>query len=114
MTRCGTVQAEVWKTRSVAAATFDIAPCRQLSSRLLLLIIDLFRRRFNLMSGIQAHLCSIVRQLGICITITAALSSNLRSAHAVVVISDGFGDADRNNDGAITGYDTDLNDSGTF
>ena len=36
------------------------------------------------------------------------------AAPAVVVISDGFGDADRNNDGAITFYDTDLNDSGTW
>ena len=35
-------------------------------------------------------------------------------ALAVVVISDGFGDADRNNDGVIASYDTDLNDSGTF
>jgi len=32
----------------------------------------------------------------------------------VVRISDGFGDADRNNDNAITFYDTDLNDSGTW
>jgi hypothetical protein len=36
------------------------------------------------------------------------------SATAAVVISDGFGDADRNNDGAITFYDTDINDSGTW
>lgn len=35
-------------------------------------------------------------------------------ALAVVKIFDGFGDADRNNDGAITFYDTDLNDSGTW
>ena len=35
-------------------------------------------------------------------------------ARAVVVISDGFGDADRNNDGAITVYDTDINVSGTL
>jgi hypothetical protein len=31
-----------------------------------------------------------------------------------VKYSDGFGDADRNNDGAITFYDTDVNDSGTW
>jgi hypothetical protein len=31
-----------------------------------------------------------------------------------VIISDGFGDADRNNDGAVTFYDTDVNDSGTW
>jgi hypothetical protein len=35
-------------------------------------------------------------------------------ALAVVVISDGFGDADRNNDGTIGTLDTDWNDSGTF
>jgi hypothetical protein len=35
-------------------------------------------------------------------------------AFAVVKYSDGFGDADRNNDGAITFYDTDLNNSGTW
>jgi hypothetical protein len=66
------------------------------------------------MLGTQARITSIVRQLGICITIAAALSANMRSTHAAVKIFDGFGDADRNNDGAITGYDTDLNDSGTF
>jgi hypothetical protein len=36
------------------------------------------------------------------------------SAPGVVVISDGFGDADRNNNGVIEFYDTDLNDSGTW
>ena len=66
------------------------------------------------MSGTRARFASIVRQLGICIAIAAALSANIRSAHAVVKIFDGFGDADRNNDGSITGYDTDINDSGTF
>jgi hypothetical protein len=35
-------------------------------------------------------------------------------AHAAVEYADGFGDADRNNDGAITFYDTDVNDSGTW
>ena len=66
------------------------------------------------MTGLRTRFTSIVRHLGICITIAAALSANVRSAHAVVMISDGFGDADRNNDGAVTGYDTDINDSGTF
>jgi hypothetical protein len=66
------------------------------------------------MSGTRARFNSIVRQFGICITIAVTLSANVRSASAVVKIFDGFGDADRNNDGAITGYDTDLNDSGTF
>lgn len=36
------------------------------------------------------------------------------AAVAVVVISDGFEDADRNNDGTIGTLDTDWNDSGTF
>jgi hypothetical protein len=35
-------------------------------------------------------------------------------AAAVIVLSDGFGDADRDNDGVIEFYDTDLNDSGTW
>ena len=35
-------------------------------------------------------------------------------AQAAVVISDGFGDADRNNDGTVALYDTDINDSGTL
>jgi hypothetical protein len=51
----------------------------------------------------------------VCIT-TAAIAAFFfqAPAPAVVVIFDGFGDADRNNDGAITFYDTDLNDSGTW
>jgi len=66
------------------------------------------------MIGTPARFTSIVRQLGICITIGAVLSANVRSAYAVVRIFDGFGDADRNNDGLVNSYDTDLNDSGTF
>src|SRR5207248_93681 len=66
------------------------------------------------MTGTRTRFKTIVRQFGICICTAAALSAGIRPAHAVVRIFDGFGDADRNNDGAITGYDTDLNDSGTF
>src|SRR4051794_3686930 len=51
-------------------------------------------------------------QIAVCLTL--AFSMNVPSARAVVVLYDGFGDADRNNDGAITAYDTDLNDSGIF
>jgi hypothetical protein len=71
-------------------------------------------RRSNLMAGTRARFISSLRQLGICITIIALVSPNVPSAHAVVKIFDGFGDADRNNDGAIASYDTDWNDSGTF
>lgn len=66
------------------------------------------------MTGTRARFTCIFRQLGICIAIAAALSVNIRSAHAVIKVFDGFGDADRNNDGLINGYDTDINDSGTF
>ena len=37
-----------------------------------------------------------------------------KPAFSAVVIFDGFGDADRNNDGSVTFYDTDINDSGTW
>ena len=42
------------------------------------------------------------------------MASFATPAQAVVKIFDGFGDGDRNNDGAITPYDTDLNVSGTL
>lgn len=49
---------------------------------------------------------------GVCgICLCCAFASN---AHAVVKILDGFGDADRNNNGVVEFYDTDLNDSGTW
>ncbi len=66
------------------------------------------------MTGIRAQVNSLVRQLGICICIAAVLSVSARSAHAVIVISDGFGDADRNNDGQVAFIDTDINQSLTF
>jgi hypothetical protein len=66
------------------------------------------------MTGTGTRFCVLIRQLGFCIAVAAAFIASTRTAQAVVVISDGFGDADRNNDGAITSYDTDLNDSGTF
>jgi len=59
------------------------------------------------MSRTRARFSSIVRQLGICIAVAAALSTDIRSANAVVVISDGFGDADLNNNGIAA----ELNDS---
>jgi len=66
------------------------------------------------MTGTRTRFNYIVQQLGVCITIAAALSVNIRSAYSEVVVFDGFGDADRNNDGLITSYDTDINNSGTF
>jgi len=63
----------------------------------------------------QARLfASLMRQLATCVAVCGALGSSVPYAHAVVKIFDGFGDADRNNDGQITGYDTDLNDNGTL
>jgi hypothetical protein len=47
------------------------------------------------------------------VTVVASLSLS-PVALAEVVIFDGFGDADRDNDGVIEFYDTDLNDSGTW
>jgi hypothetical protein len=44
----------------------------------------------------------------------AALIVGVIPARATVVISDGFGDADRNNDGVIGLYDADINNSGTL
>jgi hypothetical protein len=66
------------------------------------------------MTGTGTRICVLIRQLGVCVALAAALGTSVRSAYAVVVYTDGFGDADRNNDGAITSYDTDWNDSGTF
>lgn len=44
----------------------------------------------------------------------AALLASSASGSWAVVITDGFGDADRNNDGAINFYDTDVNLSDTW
>jgi hypothetical protein len=66
------------------------------------------------MTGTGTRFSYIIRQIGICVCMAAALGANVRSIRATVVISDGFGDADRNNDGQITFYDTDINDSGTW
>ncbi len=66
------------------------------------------------MTGVSAKRHSLKRQFLFCIAIIASAVLIQTRAIAVVKISDGFGDADRNNDGAITPYDTDLNDSGTF
>lgn len=52
--------------------------------------------------------------LSSCIVVFCTTVVGLSPAHAVVKIFDGFGDADRNNDGVIDFYDTDLNDSGTW
>ena len=65
-----------------------------------------------LMSGNRAVSRWTLRRLAICASVIATLSIQSTS-YAVVMIFDGFGDADRNNDGCIT-VDTDLNDSGTL
>jgi hypothetical protein len=64
------------------------------------------------MSGIRTRQAWLIR-----LAIGAAAAGALgcfAQARAAVVIFDGFGDADRNNDGAITFYDSDINDSGTW
>jgi hypothetical protein len=66
------------------------------------------------MSGTRARFNSLVRQLGICITIALAVISNVRPACAVVKIFDGFGDADVDNNGiAAEPADTDVSGAGT-
>jgi len=47
------------------------------------------------------------------LTTAAALAAALAAGHAAAA-TDGFGDADRNNDGAITPYDTDVDLSGAI
>jgi hypothetical protein len=66
------------------------------------------------MSGNWALSSSIVRPFVILISVAAASVLHPHSAQAVVVIFDGFGDADRNNDGVVGFYDTDINNSGTW
>ena len=51
--------------------------------------------------------CFVLGMIGV-------LSSICIPAHAVVKFFDGFGDADRNNDGVVDFYDTDINISGTW
>ena len=66
------------------------------------------------MSGVSAQQRSLVRHLLFCTAIFVSAVSLQNRAIAVVKISDGFGDGDRNNDGQITFYDTDINNSNTF
>src|SRR3954451_9929531 len=66
------------------------------------------------MTGVSAQWHSLVRHLLFCAAFIFSAVALQNRAVAVVKLSDGFGDGDRNNDGAITAYDTDLNDSGTF
>jgi hypothetical protein len=56
----------------------------------------------------------IVRHLFTGAAAAAILSLGICNARATVVIFDGFGDADRNNDGVIGLYDADINNSGTL
>ena len=48
------------------------------------------------------------------VAVVAGIIGSSIPARAVVKYSDGFGDADRDNNGTITFYDTDVNDSGTW
>jgi hypothetical protein len=64
------------------------------------------------MSGNRALSRWTLRRLAICAGVIATLGMQ-STCYGVVKIFDGFGDADRNNDGSITA-DTDLNDSGTL
>jgi hypothetical protein len=66
------------------------------------------------MKGLWARRVLLVGRTAFCVAIVGVLFSRPQAALAVIKYSDGFGDADRNNDGAITGYDTDWNDNGTF
>src|SRR5262245_9345739 len=66
------------------------------------------------MAGNRTRVASLARHIGFHISLFVAVAAFVGPAHAVVKLFDGFGDADRNNDGAVTSYDTDLNDSGTF
>src|SRR5690242_5155210 len=66
------------------------------------------------MTGVSAKRSSFRRQLLVYVTILTGSLVFQAPAVALVKISDGFGDGDRNNDGVIASYDTDLNDSGTF
>jgi hypothetical protein len=65
------------------------------------------------MAGVRKRR-ALFSRLVLCAVVVAGAISAARPIYAVVVLSDGFGDADRNNDGAVTFYDTDLNNSGTW
>jgi hypothetical protein len=67
-----------------------------------------------LMMGIRMLSRLAARCLIIATTTLAVLGMLANSAVAVVVLSDGFGDADRNNNGIVEFYDTDINNSGTW
>lgn len=66
------------------------------------------------MTGTRKGFSSVFRQLAIFVCVAAALSASAPSVHAVVKISDGFGDADVNNNGiAAEAADTDVSGGGT-
>src|SRR5262245_191202 len=113
--KCDAVGKRRWPVGILRAAAGNCRRSRRVAGCLYLFIDSTsFRRRSNLMTGTGTRICVLIRQLGLCVALAAALGTSVRSAYAVVVYTDGFGDADRNNDGAITSYDTDWNDNGTF
>ncbi len=63
------------------------------------------------MIGAQTTRRALSQTLLICVATATFVMLSQEPTRAVVVIFDGFGDADRNNDGAITSYDTDLTEA---
>jgi hypothetical protein len=66
------------------------------------------------MAGTAAWRAHVARLVFSGMVAVAAAMWHSNEAIAVVVISDGFGDADRNNDGVIGFYDTDINDTNSW
>src|SRR5689334_7545683 len=66
------------------------------------------------MTGSRKRFRFLVRQLAVCASALAVLAISVPSAHAVVKIFDGFGDADVNNNViAAEPADTDVSGAGT-
>lgn len=65
-------------------------------------------------SRISARKQSLLRCLALSLGVLVIGAEMAPPALAVVKYFDGFEDADRNNDGVVNFYDTDLNDSGTW
>lgn len=66
------------------------------------------------MAGTAAWRAHVARLVFSGMVAVAAAMWHSNAALAVVVISDGFGDADRDNNGIVEFYDTDINISGTW
>jgi len=66
------------------------------------------------MAGQTTYWALVARWLTAGLAMAAVALATVRESCAVVVISDGFGDADRDNNGSVEFYDTDLNFSNTW